>query len=226
MIDRSNNADDNGNIIEIFNDNGESIYSKNIPGVKLYIKGKNNYIKVHEGTKFENCAFQMANYNKVVINKSKYKIQNVRLFANSYTIFEVGYNFSCLECDIRLQENRTGFIIGNDCMFSTEIRVYATDGYAIYSIDQNKVLNIGKIITIGNHVWIGRRVNLLKGTKINDNSIVGFGSVVTGNIDESNVVIAGFPAKVIKTGVNWSRLTPEEYERVHPPFNENMMRME
>ena len=41
MIDRSNNADDNGNIIEIFNDNGESIYSKNIPGVKLYIKGKN-----------------------------------------------------------------------------------------------------------------------------------------------------------------------------------------
>lgn len=28
MIDRSNNADDNGNIIEIFNDNGESIYSK------------------------------------------------------------------------------------------------------------------------------------------------------------------------------------------------------
>ena len=58
-------------------------------------------------------------------------------------------------------------------MFSTEIRVYATDGHAIYSIDQNKVLNIGKIITIGNHVWIGRRVNLLKGTKINDNSIVG-----------------------------------------------------
>ena len=82
----------------------------------------------------------MANYNKVVINKSKYKIQNVRLFANSYTIFEVGYNLSCLECDIRLQENRTGFIIGNDCMFSTEIRVYATDGHAIYSIDKNKVL--------------------------------------------------------------------------------------
>ena len=33
MIYRSNNTDDNGNIIEIFNDNGESIYSKNIPGV-------------------------------------------------------------------------------------------------------------------------------------------------------------------------------------------------
>lgn len=28
MIDRSNNADDNGNIIEIFNDNGESILVK------------------------------------------------------------------------------------------------------------------------------------------------------------------------------------------------------
>ena len=28
MIDRSNNADDNGNIIEIFNDNGEAYIVK------------------------------------------------------------------------------------------------------------------------------------------------------------------------------------------------------
>lgn len=106
-MDKLNNIDSYDNIIEIINDNGESIYSKNIPGVKLYIKGKNNYIKIYEGTKFENCAFQIGSCNRIVINKSKYKIQNIRLFANNYTIFEAGNNLSCLECDIRLQENKT-----------------------------------------------------------------------------------------------------------------------
>lgn len=104
-------------------------------------------------------------------------------------------------------------------MFSTEIRIYATDGHAIYSVDDGRVLNTGKVITIGNHVWIGRRVNLLKNTKINDNSIVGLGSVVTNSFNEQNVVIAGFPAKVIKRNVNWSRVPPEEYERTHTHIN-------
>ena len=177
--------------------------------------GRNNYIKIYEGTRFENCRFRIRNNNTIIIKRSKYRIQNIRMYSNNYTTLNIGNDFLCLECDIRLQENKTGLIIGNNCMFSTEIRIYATDSHAIYSIDDGKVLNIGKVITIGNHVWIGRRVNLLKNTKINDNSIVGFGSVVTKEFTEQNVVIAGFPAKIIKRGVNWSPVPPEEYERAY-----------
>ena len=209
------NIDNNGNCVELVCTNGKSVYNKGINGIKIDILGKNNYIKIYEGKKFENCRFQIGNYNKIIIGKSKYKIQNMRMYSNNYTIMKIGNDFSCLECDIRLQENKTGLIIGDNCMFSTEIRIYASDGHAIYSIESGDVLNIGNIIEIGNHVWVGRRVNLLKNTKISDNCVVGFGSVVTKEFNETNVVIAGFPAKIIKRGINWSRLPAEEYERLH-----------
>ena len=45
----------------------------------------------------------------------------------------------------------------------------------------------------------------LKGTDISDNSIVGAGSLVTKELCESNVIVAGNVAKVIKKGVSWKR---------------------
>ena len=66
-------------------------------------------------------------------------------------------------------------------------------------------INEPKDIVIGNHVWIGKRVQCLKGTVISDNSIVGAGSLVTKEFCESNVIVAGNVAKVIKKGVSWKR---------------------
>lgn len=51
-------------------------------------------------------------------------------------------------------------------------------------------------IKIGNNVWLGQNVSILKGVTIGDNVIIGFGSVVTKSIP-SNSVAAGAPAKVI-----------------------------
>ena len=55
----------------------------------------------------------------------------------------------------------------------------------------------GKTI-IGNNCFIGMNSIILMGTHIGDNVIVGAGSVVSGNIPD-NVVIAGNPAKIIRT---------------------------
>lgn len=59
-----------------------------------------------------------------------------------------------------------------------------------------------KPIKIGNHVWIGTRVTILKGVTIGDNAIIAAGSVVTKDIP-NNTIVAGVPAKVIKTNINW-----------------------
>lgn len=53
-------------------------------------------------------------------------------------------------------------------------------------------------VTIGNNVWIGTRVIIMPGVSINDNSIIGAGAVVTKSFP-ANSVIAGVPAKLIKT---------------------------
>ena len=59
-----------------------------------------------------------------------------------------------------------------------------------------------KPIKIGNHVWIGTRVTILKGVTIGDNAIIAAGSVVTKDVP-NNTIVAGVPAKVIKTNINW-----------------------
>jgi acetyltransferase-like isoleucine patch superfamily enzyme len=46
---------------------------------------------------------------------------------------------------------------------------------------------------------------LLKGSFIKDNSIIATGSVVTKAFEESNVIIAGSPAKIVKENVSWVR---------------------
>ena len=51
-------------------------------------------------------------------------------------------------------------------------------------------------VSIGNNVWMGMRVMILKGVTIGDNVIIGAGSVVTKSIP-SNSVAVGVPARVI-----------------------------
>lgn len=51
---------------------------------------------------------------------------------------------------------------------------------------------------IGNNVFIGMNSIILMGSKIGNNTIIGAGSVVSGKFPD-NVVIAGNPAKVIRS---------------------------
>jgi acetyltransferase-like isoleucine patch superfamily enzyme len=55
-------------------------------------------------------------------------------------------------------------------------------------------------IKIGNNVWIGDKVSILKGVTIGDNVIIAANAVVTKDIP-SNVIAGGIPAKVLK-GIN------------------------
>lgn len=68
-------------------------------------------------------------------------------------------------------------------------------------------------IKIGNNVWFGENVTVLKGTEIGDNVIIGANSIVTRNIP-SDCVAVGTPARVICTIDEYyakrKRIYPEE----------------
>lgn len=59
-------------------------------------------------------------------------------------------------------------------------------------------LGEGKVTKIGKNCFIGMNSIILMGTSLGDNCIVGAGSVVSGKFPD-NVVIAGNPARIIKT---------------------------
>lgn len=53
-------------------------------------------------------------------------------------------------------------------------------------------------VKIGNNVWLGENVSILKGVTIGNNVIIGLGSVVTKNIPDNSVAV-GCPARVVCT---------------------------
>lgn len=56
-------------------------------------------------------------------------------------------------------------------------------------------------IIIGENCWIGASVRICKGVKIGNNSIIAACSVVTKDVPD-NCIVAGNPAKIVKTGID------------------------
>lgn len=74
-------------------------------------------------------------------------------------------------------------------------------------------------VIVGSNVWIGYGVQVLRGVRIGDNSIIGSGAVVTRDIP-ANAVAAGIPARVIRLRPEPERLRwpdPVEPEGYGPP---------
>lgn len=96
---------------------------------------------------------------------------------------------------IRCYDNIT---IGNNVAISENFTIWDSDAHAIVGKETEKT----KPIVIGNHVWIGTNVTVLKGVSIGDGAIIAAGSVVTKDVP-ANALAAGVPAKVIKQNVEW-----------------------
>lgn len=57
-------------------------------------------------------------------------------------------------------------------------------------------------IVIGNHVWIGLNVTILKGVNIGDGCMIAAGSVVTKSFPPE-CLIGGVPAKILRENIRW-----------------------
>ena len=100
-------------------------------------------------------------------------------------------------------ENQITF--GDDVLLGWDCTVIDGDGHSISSIgDEKKIINASKPIRVGNHVWMGAKVTVLKGSEIAQNSIVAYGSIVTQRYADSNVLLCGRPAQIIKECVKWN----------------------
>lgn len=148
---------------------------------KIYIRGDNNTIHISD---------------HVYCNGTEFYIEddNNKITVDSQTRFAGKVFLASIEgCEIN---------IGKGCLFSSNIRVCIGDSHSI--IDANgKRINASKNVTIGDRVWIGYNALINKGALISKDSVIGAGSIVTKPFYESNVIIAGNPAKKIKDDISW-----------------------
>ena len=87
--------------------------------------------------------------------------------------------------------------IGNDTFISWDCCIMDRDYHKLESDYE-----ITKPVSIGNNVWIGCNVIILKGVNIGDGAVIAAGSVVTKDVP-AGALVGGNPAKIIKDSINW-----------------------
>ncbi len=95
-------------------------------------------------------------------------------------------------------------IIGDDCMFASNVEIRCDDAHPIYDIHTGGHINHSKSVSIGDHVWLANRTVVLKGAVIGSGSIIGHSSTVTSRIP-NNCVAVGTPARVVRRNIGWER---------------------
>jgi len=96
----------------------------------------------------------------------------------------------------------TALTVGKNCLFSGDIHFRTGDSHAVLDM-RGKRINPSQDIVLGDHVWVGTKTTFLKGAQVGSDSIVGACAVVTDAHPESNCVLAGVPARVVKRDINW-----------------------
>ena len=93
-----------------------------------------------------------------------------------------------------------GLKIGNNVSIAWDCEFLDDDFHQLFWDGKKEKENK---IEIGDHVWIGSGVKILKGVKIGNNNVIAAGTIVTKSFTDQNVLIAGNPARIVKTGVSW-----------------------
>ena len=141
--------------------------------------------------------------NKVIfknIDFLKPVSDKVKIYATFASTIEIG-RFRIVEDVNIVARDRTHIVIGDDCMFSADIDIFAINAHSIY--DYNGKMLPKREVTIGNHVWIGHGAKILAGSNIGNGSVIGSFSVCAGEIP-NNCTAAGNPCKIIRRDIFWS----------------------
>ena len=130
-----------------------------------------------------------------------------RITVNQGAMLSLGSGYMNHECVI---DCFSSISIGHGVVISERVVIRDADNHAVTAtVNENmdepksEEKEIAAPIIIQDHVWVGMNVIVLKGVTIGEGAIVAAGSVVNKDVP-SHCLVAGVPAKVVKTDVTWN----------------------
>lgn len=195
-----------------------------LQGVKVVIHGDNNVIQLDPSARLRRCTFTInGSDNRIVLGASECSDSAVTISGNGNL---VAIDDACMLLNLGIVCEDSGNVVtmgtgtqvhgstelaaiegtairvGQGCLFSGGIHFRTGDSHSITDLDGNRI-NQSKSIDIGDRVWVGRNVTILKGAAIAHSCVVGASAVVTKRFEESNCIVAGSPAIVVRRDIDW-----------------------
>lgn len=171
----------------------------------LSVAGKGNSVSLGEGAGIDRLDIKIAgSNNKLIIGKNCQLRGQILIKGNGQTV-SIGDHTTFADVYLLCAEG-CNINIGRWCMFSRKIEVRVTDAHSLIEVSTGNRVNMPRSIIIGDHVWVSLGVIINKGVTIADDNIIGAGAFVNKSFTESQTVIAGLPAEVVKRGLTWNRL--------------------
>lgn len=184
--------------LHIDGDNNEIIFADNLKiNGKLIIDVNGNNNKIHIGN--------------IIVGTQLFILAGFPTCKTKNSLVEIGDMSRFVNTEIMLLENNSKLTIGQDCMFAEQVKIHLSDTHSITDMSGN-LINYGGNINIGDRVWACREVKILKRAKISSDTVIAANAIVSNIFNESNVILAGIPAKIVKRGIKWSCTPPQIYK--------------
>ncbi len=184
-----------GNLIEI-----DETAKINLP---IRVRGNHNRLFIGKNVRLDGKILEIIGNNCSIVLHDDIRWHGILRCRHDDSHITMGSKTTSMHAIVTLHE--AGHIsIGEDCMFSGNVRMDVSDMHSIIDRATGERINKARNITIGDHVWLADSVTVLKNSQIGGGSIAGAKSLV-GGIIPGNVMVAGVPAKIIRENVEWSR---------------------
>ena len=128
--------------------------------------GHHTEVKIKDGT---------ARFGKEQITRGNavFRVEGGELIIGDKCFFNQNVSITC----------KKKIVIGDRCQIANNVVIVDHD----HAGSENWGSYVETPVTIGNDVWIGANVVIMRGTTIGDKAVIGAGSIVKGNVAEGKV---------------------------------------
>mgnify|MGYP004733134841 FL=1 len=166
-----------------------------INGVQINGKLKLNWNPISKSVRTGQVTFfRMDNQSQLSVdgNFDIFYGNDVHIFSGGKLELDSGFinSYGKIECHKYIK-------IGKNCAIGPYAIILDSDGHQILG-----KCNTAEVI-IGNNVWIGARVTILKGVHIGDGAVIAAGTIVNKDVPARSLV-AGNPMHLICDNVEWN----------------------